>query len=150
MDIGTLEKSVFRKLISNPPVLVKYIHKLSEEDFSQPLIKTVMGAFFDNSAVISQYVPSVQYFQILLRDRIHDPKDLEHAANVIAGLACTPIDHKDIDILIRELKANRMCRSLTQIVQKSINNIKPESVEDAYNEMLKDLLQLPLTASSGR
>ena len=150
MDISFLEKQLFRKLISNPDILVKNINRISAEDFTTPLIKEVVAAFIENSSMLSQYCPNTQFFEILLRDRIHKSEDLVHASSVLAGMASTPVDAKDIDMLLRELKANRMCRELTQIIQKNIPAIKPDSVEDAYEEMVKDLLQLPLMASSGK
>ncbi len=148
MDVSGLEKTVFRKIISNPEILAKYIGKISPQDFTMPLLQNVMGAFADNPSVVSTYVPNKHFFEILLRDRIPVQSELEYAADVISGIASNPVDAKDIDVLIRELQANRMCREMAQIIQRRIPLIQPDTVEQAYDDLLKDLLQLPLSASS--
>jgi replicative DNA helicase len=149
VDVAEIEKKVFRQLVSNPKVLVQYINKVSPEDFTTPIIKNVVGAFSANASALASYVPSKAFFEILLRDRFHNPAELDQVANVISGLASTPVDPKDLEMLLRELKANRMCREMTQVIQKRLPQIRPDTIEDAYNDILKDLLQLPLNAASG-
>jgi replicative DNA helicase len=85
----------------------------------------------------------------LLRDRFHTPAELDQVSNVLSGLALNPADTKDLDMLIRELKANRMCREMTQIIQRALPGIKPDTIEDAYGNILRDLLKLPLNSASG-
>lgn len=148
MDVADIEKQIFRKLISNPSVMAQYISRVSPEDFTTPIIKNVMACFAGNASALAHYVPSKNYFEILLRDRYHAPAELEQVTNALVGIASNPVSTKDLDMLVRELKANRMCREMTQIIQKSIPIIKPDSVEDAYENILKDLLQLPFSATS--
>lgn len=149
MEVKDLEKQIFRKLISNPGVLAQYITKVSPEDFTTPIIKSVMASFASNSNALTHYVPSKNFFEILMRDRFHNPTELDQVSNVLAGLASNPVDIKDLDMLIREIKANRMCREMALMIQKTLPGIKPDSVDSAYENLLRDLLQLPLNAASG-
>ncbi len=149
MDVADIEKQVFRKLLSNPEVLPQYINRISAEDFTTPVIKTVVAAFTGNAAAMAHYVPSKNFFEILLRDRIHTPAELDQVSNVLAGIAANPVDTKDLDMLIREVKANRMCREMTATVRRVIPIIRPDSVDEAYDTLLRDLLRLPLNAASG-
>jgi replicative DNA helicase len=144
MKLNDVEKQVFRKLISNPATLATTIHKLSPEDFTIPVIRHVISAFGENASNVAHYTPSASFFEILLRNRIHEPKELENAANMIAGIAAKPIDPKDLDVMIKELKANRMCREMANLIQAAIPSIKPDSIEEAYESLLKSLLGLPL------
>lgn len=149
MDVADIEKQIFRKLISNPGVLAQYITKVQPEDFTTPIIKSVMASFAGNASATAHYVPSANFFEILMRDRFHSPAELSQVVNVLTGLASTPVDIKDLDMLIRELKANRMCREMTQLIQRSLPIIKPDTIDSAYENILKDLLKLPLSAASG-
>ena len=149
MDVSEIERKVFKQLLSNPDVLAQYATKVAPEDFTTPIIRNVMAAFSDNNSALTHYVPSKNFFEILLRDRFHAQADLEQVTNVLTGLASVPADTRDLDMLIRELKANRMCREMTQAIQKVLPAIKPDTVESAYNEILKSLLKLPLSAVSG-
>ena len=149
MDIADIEKQIFRRLISNPGVLAQYINKVSPEDFTTPIIRNVIACFAENSSATTHYVPSKNFFEILLRDRFHNPAELNQVTNVMTGLAANPVDIKDLDMLVRELKANRMCREMTQVIQKGLPSIKPDTVDVAYETILRDLLQLPLSAASG-
>ena len=149
MNVADIEKKIFRQLVSNPVILAQYITKIQPEDFTTPIIKNVLAAFTTNPSALAHYVPSANFFEILMRDRFHNPAELSQVVNVLTGLASTPVDTKDLEMLVRELKSNRMCREMTQIIQKSLPSIKPDTIEDAYNNILRDLLQLPLSASSG-
>lgn len=148
MKLSDVEKQVFRKLISNPTLMVSHVNRVSPEDFTIPVIKQVMQAFASNPSAVQHYTPSSSFFEILMRDHVHQPEELEKVSNMLAGMASKPADPKDLDMLIRELKANRMCRSMAQVIQKVIPTIKPDSVESAYENLLKELLVLPLHGMS--
>lgn len=147
MEIAEIEKKVFRQLLSNPEVLVQYSTKISPEDFTTPIIRNVMNAFTSNVSAMAHYVPSKSYFEILMRDRYHSPAELDQVANVLSGIASVPVTTKDMDMHIRELKANRMCREMAQAIQKAVPIIRPDTVSEAYETLLKDLLRLPLSSS---
>jgi replicative DNA helicase len=148
VDIGEVEKQVFRKIISNPGKLAENICKVSPDDFSIKIAKIVVTAL-SKHGYAAHYTPNKNFFEILLRDQIHDKKSLESSSEMLAGIAKVPIDTKDLDILIKELKNNRMCSNLTAILKKAVPIIKPDTVEEAYDQVIRDLLQLPLQASAG-
>ena len=128
--------------------MASHINRVAVEDFTIPVIKQVMQAFMSNPSAVTHFTPSASFFEILMRDHVHQPEELEQVANMLAGMASKPADPKDLDMLIRELKANRMCRNMAQIIQKVIPTIKPDSIESAYEGLLKDLLVLPLQGMS--
>ena len=147
MKFSVLEKQIFRKLLSNPDIMVNRINKLSPNDFISPTIKLVIEAFKKNTSNMNYFTANSSFFEILLRDYFHEPQKLDEISKILAGIANRPIPATDIDMLIRELKSHRMCRELTASIKKIIPAIKPDSVDVAYEKLLKGLLQLPLTAS---
>lgn len=148
MDIKDVEKRVFKKLISNPKTLAHNLNKISPEDFIHiPIAREVIAAFGQNGNSI-HYAPNKDFFEIMLRERIPEKEKLDHASGILAELAKDPEDQTDLDVLIKEIKANRMCRDLTRILQETLPDIDPARIEKTYDDLLKSILTLPLAGSS--
>lgn len=148
MDIKEIEKVVFKKLISNPKTLAHNLNKISAEDFIHiDLARETIAAFAQNGNSI-HYSPSRDFFEIILRDKIRDKDRLAIASGMLYEISKDPQDQKDLDMLIKELKANRMCRDLTRILNETILHISPEMIDQTYDDLLKSILTLPLSGSS--
>jgi replicative DNA helicase len=148
MDIAEVERQILRKIISNPDSLVVNINKLSPDDFQNKLTKMVVGALSDNG-FLAHFAPNKNFFELLLRDRLRSPADLDRVSTVLENMAAVKQDTGDLELLIKEVKANRMCREMTRIIQDHIENITPAAVDQTYESMVRDLLKLPLSAASG-
>jgi replicative DNA helicase len=146
MDIKEIEKRVFRKLISNPKTLPANLNKVSPEDFSIPHLRQVIEAFGQNGNSI-HYAPSKEYFEIMLRDRFVEKDKLDQFASMLAGLAAKPEDQSDLEVLAKELKNNRMCSEMARIIEDTSRLVEPGRIEEAYDSMLKRLLQLPMSGT---
>ena len=147
-EVSDIEKQVFRKILSNPKKLAENLNKVSPDDFTIRLAKIVIAALSDNGNA-TQYATNRNYFEIILRDSIKDKNELNSAAEMLAGISSSPADTGDLELLIKELKANRMCREMTKLIQGSIQHINPESIDETYEELMSGLLQLPLSSASG-
>ena len=148
MEIVEVEKQVFRKLLSNRDTIAANLAKVSPDDFTQPLLKAVIDALSKEGRVL-HFAPNPNYFEIVLRDTIKDQSRLEQTSAMLAKISGEVQDAADLEVLIKELKANRMCRELTRIIKGAIPRITPGDVEGAYDELMTDLLRLPLSAASG-
>ena len=146
-DARDIEKLVFRKLLANPKTLAANLTKLSPSDFTIPIAKDVVSALQNNGYSI-HYSPNKAYFEILLRDRIRDKQSLDSACESLVKLANATVDQSDIDILIRELKREKMCAELTNIIRSVTSRIDPSSIDDVYKELMEKLLRLPLGGES--
>ena len=146
MEIREVEKHVFRKLISNPKTLAANLNKVSPEDFSNGLARKLIEALGQNGNSV-HYAPNREYFEIVLREHIHEKEKLEQAAGMLAGIAATPVDQQDLDLLIKELKNDRMCRMMTEIISDTSRGIEPGRIEETYDNILKRLLALPISGS---
>lgn len=122
--------------------------KVSPEDFQNRTARVVLSAI-NTDGNIAHYAPNKNYFELILRDRLKDKAELERIATVLEGMCATPDDPSDIELLIKEVKANRMCREMTRILQDHTGNITPVDVETTYEALVRDLLKLPLSAATG-
>ena len=148
MEIADIERAVFRKIISNPDSLAVNIGKVSPEDFQNKLARMVIGALSDNNFLVS-FAPNKNFFELLLRGKLSNVAELDKVSTVLENMAKAAEDASDIDLLIKEVKSNRMCREMTRIIQDHIENITPAKVDETYEAMVRDLLKLPLSAASG-
>jgi hypothetical protein len=82
MDIAEVERQVFRKLIANSKTLAIYINRLNAEDFQNRLARLVIGALA-NSGNLVHFSPNKSFFEILLRDKVKDPNELERISIVL-------------------------------------------------------------------
>jgi replicative DNA helicase len=146
MDLKEVEKRVFRKLISNPKTLAANLNKVSPEDFSIPSLRKVIEAFGQNGNSI-HYSPSKEYFEIMLRDFFVEKDKLDQLSSMLAGIASKPEDQSDLEVLAKELKNNRMCSEMARIIEDTSRLVEPGRIEEAYDSMLKRLLQLPMSGS---
>lgn len=149
MDIKEVEKRVFRKLISNPKTLAANLNKVSPEDFQIPHLREVIEAFGQNGNSI-HYAPSKEYFEIMLRDRSMfngDKSKLDQFVGMLAGAAGKPEDQSDLDVLCKELRNHRMCGEMARIISETSRIVEPGRIEEAYDSMIKRLLQLPISGS---
>lgn len=148
MEIAEIERQVFKKIISNPDSLVLNIGKISPDDFQNRTAKIVLTALTSGD-YLAHFAPNKNFFEILLRDRVPDKAKLEQLCVTLENMAKVPSDLSDLELLIREVKSNRMCREMTRIIQDHIENITPADVEKTYEVMVNELLKLPLSAISG-
>ena len=148
MDIAEIERQVFRKVISNPQKILRSLNKVAPSDFQNKLFRVVIEAL-STDGTVTNYAPNKSFFEILLRGRIRDQGELERISLVLEGASKTPVDDNDLDLLIKELKSHRMCREMTRIIQEHVEHIRPEDIEKTYDEMVRDMLKLPLSAASG-
>jgi len=147
VDQKDVEKLVISKLISNPRTFAGYLNKVAPEDFTTPVFKEVIAAFGQNGNSI-HYNPSREYFEIVMRPRFSDKDKLASLAGMLDAIAKTPVDQKDLDVLIGELRRERVCRQMTSIIQKTIPNIEPSKIDQTYDALVRELLSLPLTGAS--
>jgi replicative DNA helicase len=147
MEIAEIERQVFRKIISNPGSLALNLGKISPEDFQNKTARVVLGAINANG-FLSHFSPNKNFYELLLRDRIKDAGELDRVSAMLEKMSATPEDAGDLDLLIKEVKANRMCREMTRIIQDHIESITPADVERTYEHLVRDLLKLPLSAAS--
>ena len=153
MESKDLQKLIFRKLLSNTKTLPSYLNKINANDFTMPLPREVIGALQDGGhSVIS--VPTAAYYEILLRDRIRDKDTLTSSCAMLVKMAETPQPQDDLDVLIKELKRERLCGELTNVIRTHAGRISPADVEKTYDDLITDLLKLPNvgsdTASAGK
>lgn len=148
MDSKEIQKQVFRKLLSNPKTLPGYLNKISPDDFTIPLARTVISALQQNGYSV-HFAPSKEYFNILLREKIMDKQELETACEMLANLSQKPQQQGDLDVLLKELKRERMCGELTKILRDMVPHINPVDVEKTYDSLMKQLLRLPMSAGDG-
>lgn len=148
MELADVEKHAFRKLLSNPKTLAANLCKISPDDFSSPFARKVIAAL-GNNGIIQNYSPNKNYFTIILRDTFREQAELEQAVAMLVGIAKDPVDASDLDLLLKEIRSNRMCRELTRIMKDSLPHINPSEIEETYNALLRDMLKLPLSISSG-
>lgn len=146
MDSKELQKSVFKKLLSNTKTLPAYLNKISPKDFTNGLAHEVIDALQSSGQSI-QTVPTKEYYEILMRERIRDKEQLSAACGMLAKMAEKPQPQDDLDMLIKELKRERMCGELTQIIKTAASRITPADIDRTYEDMMKELLRLPMTGS---
>jgi replicative DNA helicase len=147
VEIAELERQVFRKMMSNPDSLAVNISKISADDFQGRTFKIVIGALSD-TGLLANFCPNKNFFEILLRDRVKDTAELDRVATILEKMSSTPEDASDLDLLIKEVKANRWCREMTRIIQDHVDNITPADVEKTYESLVSDLLKLPMSSAS--
>ena len=148
MDIGEIERQIFRKMMADSKTLAIYISRVNAEDFQNNLARIVIGAL-QTGGLIAHYAPNKNFFEILLRDKIKDAAHLERICIVLEQMANAKEDQSDLELLIKEMRAHRMCREMTRIIQDHVDGIKPADIDQTYESMLSDLLKMPLAASSG-
>lgn len=148
MEIAEIERAVFRKIISNPESLAVNIGKVSPEDFQNKLARLVIGALSKNDYLAS-FAPNKNFFELLLREQVRDVSELDKVSTVLENMSKVSEDPSDLDLLIKEVKANRMCREMTRVIQDHIESITPSEIEKTYESLVRDLLKLPLSAASG-
>jgi replicative DNA helicase len=148
LEIAEIERQVFRKIISNPETLGVNLSRVTPTDFQNKMARVVIEALCTDGNM-AHFAPNKNFFELLLRGKIRDAGELERVAVVLENLSSTPEDDGDLELLIKEVKANRMCREMTRIIQDHVDNITPSAVEATYEAMVRDLLKLPLSAASG-
>lgn len=146
MDSREIQKMVFRKLLSNPKTLPGYLNKISPDDFTIPIARMVISSLQQNGYSV-HFAPSREYFNILLREKILDRQELETSCVMLSKLAEKPQPQDDLDMLIKELKKERMCVGLTKILRDMVPHINPVDVEKTYDSLMKQLLRLPMHSS---
>lgn len=148
MEIAEIERAVFRKILANHDTLATNICKVSPEDFQNKLARMVIGAL-STDGYLAHFAPNKNFFEILLREKIRDAGELERVSMVLEKMATATEDASDLELLIKEVKSNRMCREMVRIIQDHADNITPADVEKTYEAMVADLLKLPLAAGTG-
>ena len=138
-----IEKLIIKKLICNPDTLSKKIFQISPDDFITPTYKVLIKAFHKNQDLTTTYVPSEQFFDILLRNIIASKDERNKISKILANIAENQVPDDDIDVLIKEIKSYRVCDEISNILKNSINYITPDKVDIAYEYLMDNLLKLP-------
>ena len=148
MDIKDVERAVLYKLISNPKTLVTHLAKISPEDFQHLDVARKVIHALDSDNNCTHYAPTAEYFEIILRDLYRSKEEASTIAKVLAQRAKEPLDQRDIDILIKELKNHRMCREMTRIISSAASRLgDPSGADAAYSDLVNSLLGLPVLNS---
>ena len=116
MESKDLQKLIFRKMLSNTKTLPSYLNKVSPKDFTISLACEVIDALQSGGQSVQQS-PTKEYYEILLRDRIRDRDALTTSCAMLVKMSETPVPQDDLDMLIKELKRERMCGEITNILR---------------------------------
>jgi replicative DNA helicase len=146
-DRKSLEKLIIKKLICNPDTLSKKIYSLSPLDFTTNSYKVLIQAFQKNQDLINSYVPSIEFFNILLRPIVTNSEERNKLSTILSNLAQSDVPDDDIEVLIKELKSYRICDEMTNIIKSTLNYINPDTVDIAYEHLVENLLKLPQNVS---
>lgn len=148
MDRKKIEKVIFRKLLSSSQILQKKLYSISEHDFSNVVYRKILKAFVENYDILPNLTQSKEYFDILLRKQFPIQEERDIIASQLSSIANSGIETQDLDILIKELRSYRMCDELSGIIKNSLPLIKPDKIYDAYEFLVKELLNFTSHSST--
>lgn len=98
--------------------------------------------------MLPQITPTETSLDILFREDIPTKETRELIISALLGMMQSKENPMDIDLLIKELKSLDLCNKLTKILKETAELIKPETIEQAYTNLLDSLLKIPLESVS--